>query len=190
MTTSFYTKKGLRNIGLAKVGDNVKISKKAVIYTPENVTIGSNVRIDDFALVSGSVSIGSYVHIAAYCALYAQEKQIIIEDFCGLAARISIYTFSEDYIFGQSLTNPTIPEQFIVKMDIGSVILKKHVVVGVGSVILPNTVIGSGAAIGALSLVRGELEPWGIYTGNPARRKGTRRSKKILELAEKLSKTK
>lgn len=34
------------------------------------MTIGSNVRIDDFCILSGRLEFGSYVHIAAYSALY------------------------------------------------------------------------------------------------------------------------
>jgi acetyltransferase-like isoleucine patch superfamily enzyme len=36
-------------------------------------------------------------------------------------------------------------------------------------VILPAVTLHEGVAVGALSLVRDDLEAWGIYAGNPLR---------------------
>ncbi|MBI5116006.1 acyltransferase [Candidatus Poribacteria bacterium] len=188
MGTSFLSKTELAKTGFKKCGSNVSISRKCSIYSPGKMVIGDNVRIDDFCILSGDIRVGSYVHIAAYCALYAQEANINISDFAGLSARVSIYTFSDDYVFGLSLTNPTIPDKFKIKLDKGPVTLGKHVIVGAGSIILPNTVIGAGAAIGALSLVRGEVDPWTIWKGNPAKSAGRRRSDRILKLEKELLK--
>ena len=52
-----------------------------------------------------------------------------------------------------------------------------------GTVILPNLIIGEGTAVGALSLVKKNLEEWSIYAGNPIK-KIKDRSKKLLELEE------
>jgi len=186
MDTSYLQKSELDKIGIKRYGRNVLISRKASIYSPDKITIGDNVRIDDFCILSGNIGIGSYVHIAAYSALYGQEDKITIGDFSGLSARVSIYAFSEDYVFGSSLTNPTIPDEFKTKIDKGPVTLEKHVVVGVGTVILPDTIIETGAAIGALSIARGKLEAWGIYRGNPAELIGRRRSERILQLEKEL----
>jgi acetyltransferase-like isoleucine patch superfamily enzyme len=43
-------------------------------------------------------------------------------------------------------------------------------VVGAGSIVLPGVEIGEGSVVGALSLVKSTLEPWGIHAGVPARR--------------------
>lgn len=42
------------------------------------------------------------------------------------------------------------------------------------AVILPGTSIGEGAVVGAGAVVRGEIAPWTIVAGNPARLVGTR----------------
>ncbi|MDZ7925025.1 MAG: hypothetical protein U5M23_13450 [Marinagarivorans sp.] len=44
----FYTQDELTYIGFKSLGDNVKLSKKASVYEPEKISIGSNSRIDDF----------------------------------------------------------------------------------------------------------------------------------------------
>ena len=68
------------------------------------------------------------------------------------------------------------------------VLIKKHAIVGSGSVILPNTTLNDGVAIGALSLAQGEYESFSIYIGSPAEKKGRRR-KTILDIEKKLMET-
>lgn len=67
---SFYTENELNELGLKAVGENVNISKKASLYGCSEISIGNNVRIDDFCILSGNIKIGDYVHVAAYTALY------------------------------------------------------------------------------------------------------------------------
>ncbi len=181
MSNSFYSQEELKEIGFKKVGNNVLISKKASIYSPEKIEIGNNVRIDDFCIVSGNILLGNYIHIAASSLLYGSEKGIIMEDFTTLSSKVSVYAISDDYS-GNSLTNPMIPDKY-KKLDKGPVILRKHVIIGSGTVILPNLIIGEGTAVGALSLVKKNLEEWSIYAGNPIK-KIKDRSKKLLELEE------
>jgi galactoside O-acetyltransferase len=47
--------------------------------------------------------------------------------------------------------------------------LKKHVIVGAGSIILPNVTLEEGVAVGALSLVSKSFESFNIIAGNPAK---------------------
>ncbi|MDR2409353.1 MAG: acyltransferase, partial [Bacteroidales bacterium] len=52
---SFFSKEELKDIGFKSVGDNVLISRKASFYSVSNISIGSNVRIDDFCILSGNI---------------------------------------------------------------------------------------------------------------------------------------
>jgi len=187
MTTSFLSKEELTKIGFKKIGENVFLSRKASIYNPENIEIGNNVRIDDFCILSGKIKLGSYIHIAAYSALFGGEKGIIMENFSGLSTRVSVYAVSDDYS-GESLTNPMIPDYY-KNLNIEKVVLRKHVIIGSGSVILPGVEIKEGTAVGALSLVTKSLDEWSIYVGIPAR-KVNERSKRILELEKEFLKDK
>ena len=54
---SFYTEKELENIGFKKMGTNIKISRKASIYSPEKMSFGNNIRIDDFCLLNGTIEL-------------------------------------------------------------------------------------------------------------------------------------
>ena len=181
--TSFYEQTELKNIGLKSFGKNVLISRNANFYSPENISIGNNVRIDDFCIVSGNVDIGSYIHIACYVSLFG-EGGIVLEDFAGLSSKVSIYSVNDNYL-GEGLTGPTVPEIYR-KIDKGKVIIGKHVVVGSSSIILPHTVIGDGTAIGALSLIKGKVPSWSIYSGIPATFKKKRKSTIILKYENEL----
>lgn len=176
---SFYTQSELQEIGFLSCGDNVLISKKASIYSPEKITIGDNVRVDDFCILSGKITIGSYIHIAAYTALYGGSKGIKIADFANISSKVSIYAISDDYT-GSTMTNPLVPEKFKNVTD-EEVIIEKHVIIGSGSVILPGIKLAEGSAFGAMSLINHDSINWTINAGIPFR-KIKDRSKELLKL--------
>lgn len=166
---AFLSQGALIEIGFKFIGKNVKISDKCSIYNATNIEIGDYTRIDDFCILSagsGGIRIGRYVHIACYCSLLG-DQMIEIKDFAGLSSRVAIYSSSDDYS-GSAMTNPCVPEIFTNKIH-GKVVLEKHVIVGVGSVILPNVTIGFGAAIGVLSLVSKSIPEMTISIGVPAK---------------------
>jgi len=185
MTTSFLTKNELLSLGLKKIGDNVLLSRNTNIYNPGVIEIGDNVRIDDFCILSGGtgISLGSFIHIASYSALFGGAG-IVMEDFSGLSARVTIYTESDDFS-GVSLTNPMTPPHLKPKYHKGPVMLKRHVIVGVNSTILPGLILEEGVAVGSHSLVTKNCEEWSIYFGTPAK-KIKRRKKELLQLEKQL----
>ena len=175
------SREAIQALGFSSVGDNVQISDRASFYGAARITLGNNVRIDDFCVLAagvGGIVIGDYVHIAVSASLIGSGK-ITMSDFSGISSRVSIYSSSDDYS-GATLTNPTVPSEF-AGVTHADVFLGKHVIVGSGSVILPGVTLEEGVAVGALSLVHKRCEAFGIYAGNPARRiKGRKRD--LLEL--------
>lgn len=182
----YYSDTDLRNEGFKSIGQNVRIARNCTIIGVENISIGDNVRIDAYCSIvaagKGYLRIGSFVHIGGYCYLSAGDG-IVMEDFSGLSQSVHIYSRSEDYT-GKFLTNPTVPEKY-KGIAAGEVVLKRHVIVGCGSVILPRVVIGEGSSVGALSFVPKSLEAWGVYFGCPAKRLKNR-SKRLLQLESQL----
>lgn len=181
---SFYSAEELKGLGIKKYGENVLISRNAVLYNPELLEIGNHVRIDDFTTISGRAVLGDYIHIAQFCGLYGGAEGIYMDDFSGLSSRVVIYAVSNDYS-GESLTNPTVPGKYKKTDKEMAVHLCRHVIVGTTSVILPGVTIGEGSSVGALSLCPKDLEPWGVYAGSPAKRL-KERSRKLLELEKEL----
>lgn len=178
------SRQAIEKLGFASVGENAQISERASFYGVNRIALGNNVRIDDFCVLAagvGGISIGNYVHIAVGSSLIGAGK-ITMSDFSGLSSRISIYSSSDDYS-GATLTNPTVPSEY-VGVTHADVFLGKHVIVGSGSVILPGVTLEEGVAVGALSLVHKRCEAFGIYAGNPARRIKERK-RNLLELEQK-----
>jgi galactoside O-acetyltransferase len=182
MKDSFYTPAELKKLPFKAIGKDVLISRYARIYRMKDIEIGSNVRIDDFCLLSGRIKIGNHVHISAYASLCGGDKAIVLEDFVNISEKAVIFAKTDDFS-GATLTNPTIPDKYKNVFE-AEVVLKKHVIVGVGSSILPGVILGEGSVIGAKSFVKKSTEPWSIYAGLPAK-KIKDRKKDLLKL-EKL----
>lgn len=159
----------LRGYNFKRLGKNVKIHERASIYGTENITLGDNVRIDDFSIIiaTGEVVIGNHVSIPNFCFI-GGKFGIEMEDFVTLAPGVKVFTASDDYS-GETLTGPTVPAAFLGGRR-GAVVLRRHVIVGTNSVILPGCTLDVGVAVGALSLVTTNLDAWGIYAGIPVRR--------------------
>lgn len=164
---SFYDETELSEIGFKSIGKNVLISKKVSIYSPEKIAIGNNVRIDDFCILSGKITLGKYIHISAFSALYGGDDGIIVEDFCTISSRVALYSINDDYS-GNYLTNPMVDEKYRNVKSV-SIIMKKHSIIGTNSTVLPGVTLNEGVAIGANTLVNKDCEEWKIYIGTPAR---------------------
>ncbi|HVW99044.1 MAG TPA: acyltransferase [Candidatus Babeliaceae bacterium] len=181
---AYLTQEEIEATGFKSVGRNVRISKMASIYGASKIEIGDDTRIDDFCVLSageGGIVIGSFVHIAVYSSLIGAAT-ITLEDFTNISSRVAIYSSNDDYS-GKWLTSPCVPKEY-TNVTHGNVTISKHVIIGVGSCILPNVKIGAGAAIGAFSLVNKDIAASVIAVGVPAK-VIKERSKEIFEL-EKL----
>lgn len=178
---SFYSKDELGQLGFQRIGDNVFISRKTSFYNSQLISIGNNVRIDDFCILSGKVTLGDYIHIAAYSAFYAGKYEIMLDDFVTISSRNVIYAESDNYV-DASFSCPLIGDDFR-KVYGGNVHLKKHVLIGTNCTILPGVNLGEGVSVGAMSLVKEDLKPWGVYVGIPAKRI-KERDRDILKLED------
>lgn len=178
MNTSFYSREELTTLGLGSFGENVLISRFARFYGADKITIGDNVRIDDFCILSGEIRLGSNIHISAYSALYGRFG-IEMEDYSGLSPRCTVFSASDDFS-GDFLIGPMI-DKTLTNVTGAKVQIGRFTQLGCGCVILPGVRVGEGVAVGAMSLVIRDLDDWGIYKGIPALfyRK---RSRKLLDL--------
>ncbi|PAF43769.1 galactoside O-acetyltransferase [Helicobacter sp. 11S03491-1] len=181
MNTSFYTQEELQNLNFKSIGKNVLISKKASIYQAQNISIKSNVRIDDFVILSGHIEIGNYVHISTGSVLMCKEEGIYIEDFASVSIHSKILGSSDDFL-GNGLVGPCVDEKYR-RITSKPIVLGKYSLLGCNSIILPGGSLAEGVSVGALSLVSRPTKSWGVYFGIPARRI-LERKKEILKLEE------
>lgn len=174
----YYTPGELTALGIEH-GKDVLISKKVSLYV-QRLCIGDQVRIDDFCILIGDIEIGSFVHIGAYTQLSGSSK-IIIEDFCNLSSRVSLFSRSDDYS-GNFMAGPMIDAKY-TNITHGLIVVKKHVIVGSGSSIMPGVTLATGTAVGAASFINRDTDPWSIYAGVPAK-KMKDRAQTILALEQ------
>jgi dTDP-4-amino-4,6-dideoxy-D-glucose acyltransferase len=183
---AFLSHDELKNIGFKKFGLNVLISNKASVYGADNISIGDNVRIDDFCLLSavgGFIELGSHIHIAAYSALFGGGG-LIMKDFSGLSSFVSIYSASDNYN-GDFLIGPTMDKD-LVNIIKHKTVIGKYATCGSHAVVLPGASLGEGTILGSQSLAVKPLQDWMIYSGSPAkilkeRKKGLIDKAKIME---------
>jgi len=158
----------IARLGLASVGTDVAISDRCSIYGAGSIRIGDHVRIDDFAVLTAKepVVIGSYVHVSAF-AFLSGTFGITIGDFVNVGPRTSLLSGNDDF-FGDWLPGPLVPED-LRNVQGAPIHLERHTIVGTHSVVLRGVRFHEGAVVGALSLVKESLAPWGVYAGVPAR---------------------
>ena len=176
-----YTEDELKKIGIKKIGRNVLISKKSSLYSPEKMSFGDNVRIDDFCILSGNIEIGNNVHISAYTALYGKYG-IKIGNYCGCSPRCTLLSGSDDFS-GEYMISPMVPEKY-TNVDGRKIEIKNYAQIGSNSIIMPGVTVNEGAVCGSFSFVKENLEEWSIYCGIPAKRIKDR-SKNIKELVKR-----
>jgi len=151
-----------------RIGKNVQIGKNVYIRYPEETEIGDNVIIDEFCYFTTSLKIGNNVHIAPMCSVIGGKSSLLVmEDFSGFAAGVRVICSSDDFFVG--LTGPTIPAELRPNCVPGTIIVKRHGLLGTNSVVHPGVVIAEGAATGSMTLVTKSLEPWMVYKGIPAK---------------------
>ena len=158
----------IAQVGFAAVGTDVVISDRCSIYGAASITLGDHVRIDDFAILTARepVVIGSYVHISAF-AFLSGPFGIVIDDFVNVGPRATLMSGNDDFS-GRWVAGPLVPED-IRNVQGGRIHLGRHCIVGTDTLVLQGVTFGEGAVVGALSMVKESLAPWGVYGGVPAR---------------------
>ena len=182
----YYSQKELRELGLKSFGENVLISKKASIYMPELISIGHDVRIDDFCFLVGNISLGSYIHLPPFVSIHGTGGgSVVMKDFSGLGSYSVVYAASDDY-GGDSLVNSLAGSKY-EKLIVSNIVIEKHAVAGAHCVLLPNSYLAEGTALGARTVLSTVTEPWSLYLGYPCR-KIANRKKECIKIEEQVYK--
>ena len=166
---AYLTENELKELGLKSYGKDVLISTRAVLYGVKNITIGDNVRIDDFSLLSavgGYIDIHNHIHIAAYASIFGRGG-VTLEDFSGISSYVSIYSANDDY-GGDYLVGPTMDHD-LINVKLAPVTIGKYCTCGTHSTLMPGVKMNEGSILGANSFASKDLDDWGIYSGVPAK---------------------
>lgn len=160
----YLSEKQLSLIGFRSIGKNVLISDKCSIYNEKNISIGDNVTIKDFCILSagkGGIRIGSNITLEPYSSIRGAGL-VVMEDHCIISSGVNILSSTNDY---KHDINHVVSDQIVIKSDS---------IIGHGSVILPGVTIGNLSSIGALSLVKKSVPANEIWAGCPAKKIGVK----------------
>jgi virginiamycin A acetyltransferase len=141
------------------------------IYVKPTLT-SPNITVGDFTYIADSEFERHVTHHYPFL-----NDRLIIGKFCQIAAGVefvmnganhqmnAVSTFPFYTLQGWAM-DPPAPSDLPLK---GDTVVGNDVWIGQNAVILPGTRIGDGAIIGASSVVAGEVAPYTVVTGNPAR---------------------
>jgi len=145
----FYIKARVKRLGM-------NIGEKVVIRFPINYRYPHNIYIADHAVI------GEYAFLVA-----SPQCSIKIGKYVLLAPNVHINTTSHNY---DNIGMP-IKLQGSTAKDI---VIEDDCWLGTGVIILSGVTIGKGAIVGANSVVLGDVMPYTIVAGSPARQTGER----------------
>jgi galactoside O-acetyltransferase len=177
--TAYMSREELEALGFASLGDDVRIHPSCVLVGCEKISLGSHVRIDPFCLISPSAGlvIGSHVHVAAHVAIVG-AGEISVGDFASLSFGSKLLS-STDHFSAGVIAGPMVAPEHRGVIN-AQIVVGKHVIVGANAVVLPGVKLGEGATVGALSLVKRDLDPWTVNAGAPTRVIGVRDREGVL----------
>lgn len=137
------------------------------------ILIGKRTVIDSFVKIKpagggGDLKIGDDCVINSGCVLYTGNG-IAIGNGVAIAANCTLAPTNHAY----SAVDLPIREQGFQPSK-GGIKIGDDVWIGANCVILDGAVVGTGCVIGAGSVVKGKLEPFTVYAGNPLRKIGRR----------------
>ena len=130
------------DLGVMSIGKNTKISNLSeIICRGGKISIGENVYIGKASILVSrdSIEIGDDAQIAEYCVIRDQDHSMYARPIRSSGFKKSSIKIGKDCWLGAKVT------------------------------VLRGSVIGEGAVIGAHSLVRGEIPPYTLAVGCPAK---------------------
>jgi acetyltransferase-like isoleucine patch superfamily enzyme len=150
----------------AKAGGDAIIMRGAVLDREQGgtITIGRGTVIHRGAMLiphGGFIRLGFRCRVNPYSVLYGHGG-LTIGDHVRIAAHCVLIPANH----GIALDGGLIAEQPLTRRGIR---IGNDVWLGAGVRVLDGAVIGNGCVVAAGAVVRGELEPYGIYAGVPAK---------------------
>lgn len=149
----------------AALGENVIFESGAMVFHPEQISIGENVYVGHYAILKGyyknRMVIGDNVWIGQHCLLHSAGG-LTIGTNVGIGPGVRITTARHAEL-GRDM-----PILFAALTE-APVVLKDECNIGVNAVILSGVTIGRGAQVGAGAVVVDDVPDFAVVAGVPAR---------------------
>jgi UDP-2-acetamido-3-amino-2,3-dideoxy-glucuronate N-acetyltransferase len=136
--------------------------------------IGNETFIWQFTVVLKGASIGNNCNINCNCFI---EGDVSIGDNVTIKSGVQLWNGVrvEDNVFvgpNVTFTNDLVPRSKVYSKPITETLLKKGCSIGANSTIIAGIEIGNNALIGAGSVVTKTIQPYTVWYGNPAKKRG------------------
>ncbi|MCP4221485.1 MAG: hypothetical protein GY765_43070, partial [bacterium] len=172
-----------------KVGRGVVFGRNMTIRHPNKIEIGDNVAFDDNTVIDAKgktnkgLTIGNNVLVGRGSTISCKGGDIEIGDFSNIgpsniiisesSLKIGKYVFTSGHLYMIAGGNHTIDRTDIPiwqqpSYSKGGIIVEDDVWIGASATILDGVKIGTGAVVGAATLVHKRIKPYTVNLGVPA----------------------
>jgi acetyltransferase-like isoleucine patch superfamily enzyme len=182
---------------LGKVGKSCLLEKNVRLAVPSRIFIGDRVFIGEYSYIDPKTSdtkivLGNDVYVSRLCRLSSGSAEdyigeVFIEDSVHIGQNCFLdgtgkLKIGKDSLLGPNIVfftgnhdfkDPDIP----IRLQGGiqqPIVVEEDVWIGANVVVLGNVTIGKGSVIGAGSVVTGDIPPYSIAFGSPAKVIGQR----------------
>jgi virginiamycin A acetyltransferase len=165
----------INSINLSKTGKIATDAKIKGAIIAGNITISEGCKISHGVHLKGEseIIIGRFTSInGPMTDIHAMVYPVKIGAFTSIARNVSIqeYNHSSEKVSTYLIRKNIFKEEMIDDVESkGPIVIGNDVWIGAHSLVLSGSKIGDGAIIGANSVVNGEIPPYSIAVGSPAK---------------------
>jgi acetyltransferase-like isoleucine patch superfamily enzyme len=182
-------------------GRGCLFGRGVLLRSPGNISFGDAVILDDLVVVDAkgegsAIELGNQVLVSRYGNLSCNQAVIRLGDFCSIGpncyissrsmleigSNTSIGPGSQIVASGHAFDDPHTPVVKQKRVSQG-IRIGDGCWIGAGSIIMDGAVIGDNCIIGAGAVVKGEIPPYSVAVGMPAKVLYDRRDKAAAQPA-------
>jgi len=149
----------------AHLGEGVVFESGVLVFHPENIEIGDDVYVGHYTILKGyyknQMVIGAGTWIGQQCFFHSAGG-ITIGRNVGIGPSVKIITSAHDL---SDRDKPILHSPIVF----APVVIEDDADIGVGAILLPAVCVGQGAQVAAGAVVTGDVKPYSIVGGVPAR---------------------
>jgi len=141
------------------------VNPRAQVQPTRRITLGQGTVVKSFAIIQtsgGRISVGRKCAVSSFNHISTVSKDIVIGDYVRMGPHVTITATTRNYRRRDKLI---IEQGYLDK----GITIGNDVLIGSGATILDGCTIGDGAVIGVGSVVTGDVAPYTVVFGSPAK---------------------